>query len=90
MLFRGSCRSQCPGLSYGRFSADLKWPVLVTPEASHSVMAAIGEREGELRAITDKLLEPRHGSLHSTLDELRTIAVSRLTNIRSLIAHPEI
>ena len=53
-------------------------------------MAAIGEREGELRAITDKLLEPRHGSLHSTLDELRTIAVSRLTNFRSLIAHPEI
>ena len=52
-------------------------------------MAAIGERERELRDITDKLLEPRPGSLRSTLDELRTFAVSRLTNIRNPIAHPE-
>ena len=28
-------------------------------------------------------------SLRSTLDELRTFAVSRITNIRNLIAHPE-
>jgi len=54
-----------------------------------SIMAAIGERERELRDITDKLLEPHPGSLRSTLDELRTFAVSRLTNIRNLIAHPE-
>lgn len=52
-------------------------------------MGAIGERERELRSITDKLLEPRPGSLRATLDELRTFAVSRLTNIRSLISHPE-
>jgi hypothetical protein len=58
-------------------------------QGSLSIMAAIGERERELRDITDKLLEPRPGSLRSTLDELRTFAVSRLTNIRNLIAHPE-
>ena len=55
-------------------------------QGSLSIMAAIGERERELRDITDKLLEPRPGSLRSTLDELRTFAVSRLTNIRNLIA----
>src|SRR5438128_7280758 len=56
---------------------------------SQSLTSAIGERERELRSITDKLLEPRPGSLRSTLDELRTFAVSRLTDIRKLIAHPE-
>lgn len=58
-------------------------------QPSQSIMGAIGERERELRSITDKLLEPRSGSLRATLDELRTFAVSRLTNIRSLISHPE-
>ncbi len=58
-------------------------------QPSQSIMAAIGERERALRGITDKLREPRPGSLRSTLDELRTFAVSRLTNIRNLIAHPE-
>ena len=58
-------------------------------QPSQSIMAAIGERERTLRGITDKLLEPRPGSLRSTLDELRTFAVSRLTNIRNPIAHPE-
>src|ERR1700745_3692642 len=36
-------------------------------QGSQSIMAAIGERERELRTITDKLLEPRPGSLSSTL-----------------------
>lgn len=58
-------------------------------QPSQSIMGAIAERERELRDITDKLLEPRPGSLRATLDELRTFAVSRLTNIRKLIAHPE-
>jgi hypothetical protein len=58
-------------------------------QGSQSITAAIGERERELRSITDKLLEPRPGSLRSTLDALRTFAVSRLTDIRKLIAHPE-
>jgi len=52
-------------------------------------MAAIGEREEELRSITDRLLEPLPGSLRAKLDELRTFAVSRLTKIRELLAHPE-
>ena len=58
-------------------------------QGSQSITAAIGERERELRSITDRLLEPRPGSVRSTLDELRTFAVSRLTDIRKLIAHPE-
>lgn len=39
-------------------------------QPSQSIMGAIGERERELRSITDKLLEPRPGSLRATLDEL--------------------
>jgi hypothetical protein len=35
-------------------------------------MTAIGERERELQAITNKLLVPGPGSLRATLDELRT------------------
>jgi hypothetical protein len=56
-------------------------------QPSQSLMTAIGERE--LRAITNKLLEPGQGSLRATLDELRTFAVSRLTEIREPITHPE-
>lgn len=56
---------------------------------SQSIMAAIGEREEELRSIADKPLEPRPGSLRAKLEELRTFAVSRLTKIRELLAHPE-
>jgi hypothetical protein len=39
---------------------------------SQSIMAAIGDPEEELRSITDRLLEPRPGSLRAKLDELRT------------------
>jgi site-specific DNA recombinase len=56
---------------------------------SLSIMAAIGDGEDELRSITDRLLEPRPGSLQAKLDELRTLAVSRLTRIRELLKHPE-
>jgi chromosome segregation ATPase len=55
----------------------------------NSISAGIAEREDELRSITDKLLEPRPGSLRAKLDELRTFAVSRLAKIRELLAHPE-
>jgi hypothetical protein len=58
-------------------------------QASRSFMAAIGERERELKAITSKLLEPGPGSLRATLDELRNFAISRLAKIRELISHPE-
>jgi hypothetical protein len=53
-------------------------------QPSQSFMTAIGEREKELQAITNKLVEPGPGSLRTTLDELRT-----LTKIRELISHPE-
>jgi hypothetical protein len=52
-------------------------------------MAAIGDRERELREITDKLLEPRPGSLRETLDGLREFASERLANLRNLLSHPE-
>jgi site-specific DNA recombinase len=58
-------------------------------QPSQSFMAAIGQRERELQAIRNKLLEPGPGSLRATLDELRTFAVSRLSRIRELISHPE-
>jgi hypothetical protein len=46
-------------------------------------------RDGIAGAITNRLLEPGPGSLHTKLDELRTLAVSRLTKICELISHPE-
>jgi hypothetical protein len=58
-------------------------------QQSQSIMNAIGEREKELRAITDKLLEPAPGSLRAKLEELREFAVSRLSKIRELLARPE-
>ncbi len=39
-------------------------------QPSQSFAAAMGERERELQAITNKLLEPGHSFLRATLDEL--------------------
>jgi hypothetical protein len=50
---------------------------------------AISAREQELRMITDRLLEPGSASLSPQLEELKAFAVSRLTNLRKLISHPE-
>jgi hypothetical protein len=50
-------------------------------------MAAIIERETRIRAIADKLIEPGPGSLQKKLDGLRTLAVSRLTRLRELLAN---
>ncbi len=58
-------------------------------QPSQSIIAAIGERERELGEISDRLLEPRPGFLHGSLEELRTFAVSRLKNLRTLLSHPE-
>ena len=52
-------------------------------------MAAIAERECELKGITDRLLEPGPGSLTETLGNLRTIALEHLANLRKLVSHPE-
>jgi len=51
-------------------------------------MAAIAEREARIRAITDKLVEPGPGSLQEKLDELRTLAISRLTRLREMLSNP--
>jgi site-specific DNA recombinase len=56
---------------------------------SESIMEAIGERERELRTITDDLLEKRPTSIQTKLDELRTFAVDQLTELRQLLARPE-
>jgi hypothetical protein len=53
------------------------------PECGVFPVTAIGERERELQAITNKLLDPEPRSLRATLDELRTFAVARLNKIRS-------
>jgi site-specific DNA recombinase len=62
---------------------------LADGNGTQSVTSAIGEREKELRAITDSLLERHPNSIRAKLDELRTFAVSRLTNLRRLLAKPE-
>src|SRR4029077_12073595 len=56
---------------------------------SESIMAAIGERERELRTMTDDLLEKRPTSIQVKLDEWRTFAVDQLTELRQLLARPE-
>ncbi len=58
-------------------------------EPHPSLSAAIGEREKELREISDRLLERRPDSVRTSLEELRTFAVSRLTDLRRLLSHPE-
>jgi hypothetical protein len=62
---------------------------IASGQPSKSLMSAIGEREEELRTITDRLLEPGPASLSEKLEVLKTLAVSRLTNLRKLISHPE-
>ena len=52
------------------------------------MMSAISEREARIRAITNKLVEPGPGSFQEKLDGLRTLAVSRLTQLSELLADP--
>jgi site-specific DNA recombinase len=56
---------------------------------SPAIMAAITERENRIRAITNLLVEPGPGSLQEKLEELRTLAVRHLTEMRCLLAKPE-
>jgi site-specific DNA recombinase len=56
---------------------------------TQSLTSAIGEREKEMRAITESLLERHPNSIRAKLDELRAFAVSRLTDLRRLLATPE-
>jgi hypothetical protein len=48
-------------------------------------MAAIADREGNIREITDRLIEPGPESFQQKLEELRTFALQRLSNIRFLL-----
>jgi site-specific DNA recombinase len=63
--------------------------VIASGQVSKAVTAAIADREEELRSITDRLLEPKRGSIRAKMDELRDFAMSRLANLRRLIDHPE-
>jgi hypothetical protein len=57
-------------------------------EESQLFTAAIGGRERDLQSITNKLLEPHPKSIQIKLDELRTFASSRLTDLRGLLSKP--
>jgi site-specific DNA recombinase len=62
---------------------------LADGRGTQSVTAAIGERERELRGVTESLLERHPNSIRVKLDELRTFAVSRLTDLRRLLEKPK-
>lgn len=62
---------------------------LADGHGTQSVTAAIGERERELRGVTETLLERHPNSIRVKLDELRTFAVSRLTDLRRLLEKPK-
>jgi hypothetical protein len=73
-----------------RIEVELKRLVdsIAARSASPSIMAAIGEREARIRVITNKLVEPGPGSFQEKLDELRTLAMSRLTRLSELLTDP--
>jgi site-specific DNA recombinase len=73
-----------------RIEAELKRLVdmIAAGTASSTVMSAITEREARIRVITDKLIEPGPDSLQEKLQELRTLAVERLTQLRGLLTNP--
>ena len=52
---------------------------------SAAIMAEITEKEGELRGITDKLLEARPDSIRGRVEEIRTFALGRLKDLRGLL-----
>ncbi len=72
-----------------RIETELKRLVetIAVGNGTPAVRAAIMQREARLRTITDKRSEPAPGSLQKKLDELRTLAVSRLTRHRELLGN---
>lgn len=58
-------------------------------QPSKSLTGAIAERERELKAITDRSLEPGPGSLSETIANLRAIAMEHLAHLRKLVSKPE-
>jgi site-specific DNA recombinase len=73
-----------------RIESELKRLVetIAVGTSSTTVMSAIAERESRLRAITDRLVEPGPDSLEEEVEELRTLAVDRLTQLRALLTNP--
>lgn len=74
-----------------RIESELKRLVemIAIGNGSPSIMAAITEREARLREITNQVIEPGHGSIQEKLEELKTLAISRLTRLRVLLANPK-
>ena len=62
--------------------------VITAGNGSVTLMAAITERETRLREIRDQVIKPGPESLQEKLDELRTLAVERLTQLRGLLTNP--
>jgi hypothetical protein len=58
---------------------------IASGKGSPSVTAAIADREERIREITDRLIDPGPESFEQKLDELRTFALQRLSNIRLLL-----
>ena len=58
---------------------------IASRKGSPNLMAAIADREEKIREITDRLIEPGPDSFQQKLDDLRTFALQRLSNIRSLL-----
>src|SRR5260370_34326574 len=81
--------------STSRASANMGKAVVNWPR-THSMLLAISrdwdihaDREDRIRAITNRLIEPGPGSLQEKLGELRSLAVTRLTEMRRLLAKPK-
>lgn len=55
---------------------------------SPAIMSAISARELRLRAITDQLVAPGPGSFQEKLDGLRRYAITKLAELRTLLASP--
>jgi site-specific DNA recombinase len=73
-----------------RIEVELKRLVdaIAAGNGSAAVMAAINDREGRLREITNQVVESGPDSFQEKLDELRTFAVARLTRLRELLPNP--
>lgn len=50
-----------------------------------AVIAAINEREEELRSISDRLLQGNRDSIQAQVDDIREFVLSRLSDVRSLL-----
>ena len=59
-------------------------------EAPKTLSSALGERERELLAVADRLLEKAPGTLTDGIQSVCEIAMRKLGNLRELIAHPEV